>query len=83
MLMRSYAIIRNQRGTLETIQLGLYEEYEWNHYKTVKELSTRTIKWFDSEQLAIDFMFDNFDRELIDSKYIPSQLSNNCKYYID
>ena len=50
---------------IDLIQLGHWDTYEWSQFTTLKDSETDEIKWFDTEQEAIDFVLENFDKALI------------------
>lgn len=79
----NYAIIRSrQTHLLEVINVQSVHTKHLDSFLKVRRYNDNTIKLFEYEDVAIDFMFDNFSREMINPKYYSYE-SLNGQYYID
>lgn len=78
-----WAVIKSgQDDKIKSIKLSDWEEYEWDDFAVLKDTDENQIQWFEDEEKAIDFIFENFDESLISQKLllerkIPSD------YYFD
>lgn len=77
-----YAIIKSgNTKLLEVVKLSEWQEYEWNHFSTVKSVEDGEIKWFWEESEAVEFMLEQFDKKFINPKYFGER-SISGEYYI-
>ena len=78
-----YAIVKSgSTKFLTVIKLRDWDSWEWNDFATVKSFEDGEIVWFSEEKEAIEFMFEHFDKDLIDPKY-SNDFSLTREYYID
>lgn len=78
-----YAIIKSgNTNLLEVIKLSDWQDYEWNEFSVVNSYEDHDIKWFSYEYEAVDFILENFNKEMINPKYFTLE-SLNGEYYID
>lgn len=79
--MNYYAIIKSDATKLlEVIRITDWEDYERSDFNTLKDSETDKILLFLDRLPAIEFMIENFNKEIIDEKYFTSY-SKDYKFY--
>lgn len=79
--MNYYAIIKSgATKLLEVIRITDWQDYEWSDFNTLKDSETDKILLFPDRLSAIDFMIENFNKEIINEKYFTNY-SKDYKFY--
>lgn len=65
---------------LDVIMLTDWFEWEWKDFSVLMD-ENDDIKWFDEEQEAIDFVFDNFDKSVISEALLGKKKTPNGYHF--
>lgn len=77
-----YAIMRSRRtDLLKTVNLNMYDEYDWENLWLIRSIKNKEVVLFESEEKAHTFMVKNFDVRMIEPVYVEIK-DNNGQYYL-